>query len=70
MKRSDAELGRLVRQAIKGLRVKRRRLYEPLRNVDPDDQYMEADRDFLLNNREVAVAVLTALAPPKHRRTS
>jgi hypothetical protein len=64
-RRTDAELGRIVRAALRGKRLKSRRLWDQTR----PDGYLESDMDFFLNNEEAAVALLEALAPPCRRKT-
>ena len=78
---TDAELGRLVRQALKGKRLKPRRLDgatvgdilakalsgKPTPRGTPGQRYLESDRDFLENNNDAAVAILEALAPSKRK---
>lgn len=58
---TDKEIGKRVRLAKKGLRIKPRRLYDPQWR----DGYRESDSDFLANNRDVAVAILEALLEKK-----
>jgi hypothetical protein len=79
-RKTDAELGRIVRQALKGHRLKPRRLYGPtpsdaIRRLNGDKgrsaistEAMESDRDFLENNNDAAVALLEALAPIKRTK--
>ena len=79
-RRSDAELGRPVRIALKGQRLKPRRLFGPTigdafraRNGDKgrslvSTEYLESDQDFLENNNDAAVALLEALAPVKRTK--
>lgn len=71
MRKSDAELGRLIRRALRGKRLKPRRLDCPSlsyamtggRQGKYYTGYLESDADFLENNSEAAVAILEALAP-------
>ena len=58
MRKTDAEFGKMIRQATKGLRAKRRRLYDSGRR---DSDYLESDADFFENNRFLLVAFLEAL---------
>jgi hypothetical protein len=76
-RRTDAELGRIVRKAMKGMRIKPRRLFETTYLDDPltgrrgrmrHDGYQESDDDFFDNNRFVAIALLEALAPKSRRK--
>jgi hypothetical protein len=74
-RRTDAELGRLVRQALKGHRLKPRRLDLPtvgmcygLPRPEPGLELEESDNDFLGNNVDAAVALLEALSPPNRRK--
>lgn len=58
---THAELGRLIRRATRGMRVKPRRLYGLA-------DYEESDDDYLGNNRFIAVALLDALANRSRKR--
>ena len=68
-RQTDQERGRMFRKAMKGLRVKPRRLDLPTvgmclglpRPRDWRNWYRESDDDYLRNNRELAVALLEAL---------
>lgn len=65
-RRTDAEIGRLVRRACKDLRVKPRRLcglWSGERHGP--GAYLESDTDFVVNNLEVASAILDALSVRK-----
>lgn len=64
---TDAELGRLVRAALKGHRLKPRRLYLQDEWRGMAEPYLESDRDFLLNNSRAAADLLDALAPSKRK---
>lgn len=77
-RRTDAQLGKLVREALKGKRLKPRRLFGPTigdafrkpgqpRSLSSTG-YLESDRDFLENNDEAAVAILEALAPCRRKK--
>jgi hypothetical protein len=76
-RRTNAEIGRLVRQAIKGKRLKPRRLFGPTiadafrkpgqKRSAVSTAYLESDMDFLENNHEAATAILEALAPSKRK---
>lgn len=61
-RRSDAEIGRLVRKALRGKRLRPRRLLDSRR----PDGYIESDRDYLENNNDAAVALLEALTTAEH----
>lgn len=63
-RRTDAEIGKLVGVAMRGMRIKPRRLYEQTWPEGP----LESDNDFFGNNRDAAVALLEALAPPARRK--
>ena len=67
MRRSDAEIGRLVRHVMGGRRIKRRRLYRPYedRRVVGGGLYEESDDDFFDNNREVVIDLMEVLARKK-----
>lgn len=65
-RRTDAEVGKIVRAAMRGMRIRPRRLYE---QTQPDG-YLESDNDFFANNRHVAVALLEALAPKSQRKAT
>jgi len=56
---TDAEVGRRVREAMKGHRLRPRRLFD----AQSPDGYLESDMDFLANNYIPAAAILDALAP-------
>lgn len=73
-RRTDAELGRLVRLALKGHRIKPRRLDLPTAGMCyglPRPKHWreveESDNDFLGNNVDAAVALLEALAKPRRK---
>jgi hypothetical protein len=76
-RRTNAEIGRLVRNAIKGMRLKPRRLFGPTladayrkpgqKRSLSSTAYQESDLDFLENNREAACAIIEALAPSKRK---
>lgn len=74
-RRTDAELGKLVRQALKGHRLKPRRLDLPTaamcygypRPANWRAGYEESDNDFVKNNIDAAVALLEALAKPRRK---
>ena len=65
-KRTDAQLGKIVRKAMRGMRIRPRRLYEPTWPAG----YLESDNDFFANNRDAAVALLEALAPKPRRKAT
>jgi hypothetical protein len=78
-KRTDSELGKIVRQALKGQRLKPRRLFGPTladafraRNKEPrskvSTEYLESDQDFLENNNDAAVQLLEALSPVRRTK--
>ena len=56
---TDAEVGRRVREAMKGHRLRPRRLFD----AREPNGYLESDADFLENNHVAASAILDALAP-------
>ncbi len=55
-RQTDQQRGRMIRIAVKGLRIKPRRIYDPSLIG-----YLESDRDFVLNNIELAIALLEAI---------
>jgi hypothetical protein len=61
-RRTDEELGRLVREALKGKRLRPRRKFD---RYAKRCTYLESDSDFLLNNNDAAVALIEALIPKK-----
>lgn len=73
-RRTDAEIGRLVRKVIRGERLKPRRLHGPtmgemLGSPGPHCRcYEESDADFMDNNRFAVVALLEALQPSRNRK--
>lgn len=73
-RRTDAEIGKIVRVALRGHRLKRRRLYGDtigdiivrsrggvIRKSPASQQCMESDSDFLENNNDAACAILESL---------
>ena len=59
-RKTDAEIGRLVRKVLRP-----RRIYD-LTDYGPD--MLESDADFLDNNYKVATALIEVFAPPSRRK--
>lgn len=63
-RRTDAEIGALVRAALRDHRLRPRRLDSPSEPVG----YEESDDSFVENNFDAVVALLAALAPSRRKR--